>query len=62
MQNNASVGTRARKIVSIRQFWKYLKNKAHAIDKNVAEDLETPKIPKHIPKYLSLEVLVSWAF
>ncbi len=38
-------GTRVRKIVSIRQFWKYLKNKAHAIDDNVAEELETPKIP-----------------
>ena len=45
----------ARKILSIRQFWKYLKNKARAIDNNVAEDLETPKIPKRIPKYLSLE-------
>lgn len=55
MDNNASAGTRARKIVSIRQFWKYLKNKARAIDNNVAEDLETPKIPKRIPKYLSLE-------
>lgn len=55
MENNASAGTRARKIVSICQFWKYLKNKAHTIDNNVAEDLETPKIPKRIPKYLSLE-------
>lgn len=28
---------RSRKIVSIRQFWKYLKTKAHAIDNNVSE-------------------------
>lgn len=55
MEHNASAGTRARKIVSIRQFWKYLKNKARVIDNNVAEDLETPKIPKRIPKYLTLE-------
>ena len=48
-------GTRARKIVSIRQFWKYLKNKAHLIDNNIAEELETPKLPKKIPKYLTLE-------
>ncbi|HBX22455.1 MAG TPA: hypothetical protein DEF34_02290 [Desulfotomaculum sp.] len=52
---HASAGTRARKIVSIRQFWKYLKTKAHLIDNNIAEELETPKLPKRIPKYLSLE-------
>lgn len=52
---HASPGTRARKIVSIRQFWKYLKTKAHLIDNNIAEELETPKLPKRIPKYLSLE-------
>lgn len=52
---NDSVGTRARKIVSIRQFWKYLKTKAHIIDNNIAEKLETPKLPKRIPKYLNLE-------
>ncbi|HEY5586074.1 MAG TPA: tyrosine-type recombinase/integrase, partial [Ruminiclostridium sp.] len=51
----ASAGTRARKIVSIRQFWKYLKTKAHLIDNNIAEELETPKLPKCIPKYLKLE-------
>lgn len=52
---NSSAGTRARKIVSIRQFWKYLKNKAQVIDDNVAEQLETPKIPKRLPVYLTLE-------
>jgi integrase/recombinase XerD len=52
---NSSAGTRARKIVSIRQFWKYLKTKAHVIDNNIAEELETPKLPKRIPKYLNLE-------
>lgn len=48
-------GTRVRKIVSIRQFWKYLKTKPHLIDNNIAEELETPKLPKRIPKYLNLE-------
>jgi len=52
---NSSPGTRARKIVSIRQFWKYLKTKAHLIENNIAEKLETQKIPKSIPKYLNLE-------
>lgn len=51
----ASAGTRARKIVSIRQFWKYLKTKVHLIENNIAEELETPKLPKRIPKYLNLE-------
>lgn len=54
-QQKASAGTRARKIVSIRQFWKYLKTKVHLIDNNIAEELETPKLPKRIPKYLNLE-------
>jgi len=52
---HAAPGTRARKIVSIRQFWKCLKTKAHLIENNIAEELETPKLPKRIPKYLSLE-------
>lgn len=50
-----TTATRARKIVSIRQFWKYLKSKAHLLDTNVAEELETPKLPKRMPKYLSLD-------
>lgn len=54
-QGKLSASTRARRIVSIRQFWKYLKTKVHLIDNNIAEELETPKIPKRIPKYLSLE-------
>ena len=52
---HSSPGTRARKIVSIRQFWKYLKTKAHLIDNNIAEELETPKQPKGIVRCLTLE-------
>ncbi|MDD3415970.1 MAG: site-specific integrase, partial [Lachnospiraceae bacterium] len=50
-----SPGTRTRKIVSIRQFWKYLKTKAHLINNNIAEELETPKQPKRIVRCLTLE-------
>jgi site-specific recombinase XerD len=50
-----TTATRARKIVSIRQFWKYLKNKAHLMNNNPVEELETPKLPKRMPKYLSLD-------
>ena len=55
VERGVSTTTRARKIVSIRQFWKYLRNKAHLLDVNVAEELESPKLPKRMPKYLSLE-------
>ena len=51
----SSPGTRARKIVSIRQFWKYLKTKAHLLENNIAEELETPKLPKRIVRCLTLE-------
>ncbi len=51
----SSAGTRARKIISIRQFWKYLKTKAHLIENNITEEIETPKLPKRMPKYLNLE-------
>lgn len=54
-EGRVSPSTRARRIVSLRQFWKYLKTKVHLIDNNIAEEMETPKIPKRIPKYLSLE-------
>ncbi len=47
--------TRARKISSIRVFFKYLSRKAKLIDVNPAQDLETPKVGKRMPKYLSLD-------
>lgn len=50
-----SAGSRTRKIVSIRQFWRYLKSKAHLIDNNIAKELETLKRGKRIPKYMSLD-------
>ena len=52
---NSSAGTRCRKIISIRQFWKFLKTKAHLLDNNIAEELETPKLPKRIVRCLTLE-------
>ena len=47
--------TRARKVSTIRIFFKYLCSKAHLIESNPAQDLETPKIDKRLPKYLSLD-------
>lgn len=50
-----SPGIWCRKIVSIRQFWKYLKTKAHIIDNNIAKGLKTPKLPKRIVRCMTLE-------
>ncbi|BAK81192.1 tyrosine recombinase XerC [Candidatus Arthromitus sp. SFB-rat-Yit] len=46
---------RARKISSLRTFYTYLTDKIKVIDKNIASELETPKIPKRNPIYLDLE-------
>ena len=47
--------TRARKESTIRIFFKYLSQKAHLIDINPAQNLETPKADRRLPKYLNLE-------
>lgn len=47
--------TRARKVSTIRIFFKYLSQKAKLIDINPAQNLETPKLGKRLPKYLSLD-------
>ena len=47
--------TRARKVSTIRIFFKYLSQKAHLIDINPAQNLETPKADRRLPKYLNLE-------
>lgn len=52
---HSKASTRARKVSSIRVFFNYLSNKAGLIEKNPAQNLETPKLDKRIPKYLSLE-------
>jgi len=47
--------TLARKIASIKVFFKYMCNKTKKIDINPSQDLETPKLGKRLPKYLTLE-------
>ena len=53
--NNNKAATRARKISTIRIFFKYLSIKTDYIDVNPAQNLETPKQEKRMPKYLSLD-------
>lgn len=57
LNNNyqSKAATRARKVSSIRVFFTYLSQKAGLIEKNPAQNLETPKLDKRIPKYLSLD-------
>ena len=57
LKNNyqSKSATRARKVSSIRVFFNYLSNKTGLIEKNPAQNLETPKIEKRMPKYLSLD-------
>ncbi|MBP5313140.1 MAG: tyrosine recombinase XerC [Clostridia bacterium] len=47
--------SRARKVASLRSFFKYLHSKAHIIDTNPAIDLESPKLTKKLPVYLKLD-------
>lgn len=55
VNNHSKASTRARKISTIRVFFKYLAVKEKLIDVNPAQNLETPKQDKRMPKYLSLE-------
>ena len=54
-QYGLSATSRARKIASIRSFFKYLTVKAHLLEENPIADLDSPKTPKALPRYLSLE-------
>jgi len=55
VNNRSKATTRARKISTIRIFFKYLSLKANILDVNPAQNLETPKLEKRMPKYLSLD-------
>lgn len=47
--------TRARKTSSLRMFFKYLTDYAHYLDHNPIHNLDTPKLKKSLPRYLTLE-------
>ena len=50
-----NAASRARKIATIRSFYNYLTNKAHLLDVNPCKDLDSPRIKKTLPKYLTLD-------
>ena len=47
--------TRARKIAVIRSYYKYLTLKANKLSENPVQDLDSPKLRKALPRYLSLD-------
>lgn len=47
--------TRARKVATIRSFYKYLTSKAKLLDENPMQDLDTPRQKQSLPRYLTLE-------
>ena len=50
-----SAATRARKIATLRSFFNYLTNKAHLLEDNPVKELDSPKLRKNLPKYLTLD-------
>lgn len=54
-QRENSATARARKVASIKTFFKFLHGKARIIDQDPASDLESPRIRKRNPIYLSLD-------
>lgn len=55
VQRGNSATSRARKVATLRAFFKYLKGKRRLIEDNPAEELETPKIGRRAPVYLNLQ-------
>lgn len=47
--------SRARKVASLRAFFKYLTSKANVLEVNPVAELDSPALPKKLPRYLSLE-------
>ena len=54
-QRNASSATRARKVATMKSFFKYLSQKKRIVKDDPSYDLETPRRAKRLPKYLNLE-------
>ena len=50
-----SAASRARKLSSLRGFFKYMVQKTHQLEYNPCENIELPQNKKRLPKYLTLE-------
>ena len=54
-ERDNSARTRARKVSTLRAFFKYCTVQKHVIDENPMQELETPKMKQSLPKYLTLD-------
>ncbi len=54
-ERGMSSRSRARKVASLKSLYKYLFSKVKVIKSNPAMELESPKLAKELPRYLSLE-------
>lgn len=46
---------RSRKIATLRSFYKYLTVKAHLLEENPIQNLDSPRLKKSLPRYLNLD-------
>ncbi len=49
-----NAASRARKVATLRSFFNYLTNKVHLLEHNPIKDIDSPKLQKSLPKYLTL--------
>ena len=54
-ERNLNAASRARKVSSIRSFYKYLTSKAKLLEENPVQDLDAPRLQKSLPRYLTLD-------
>ena len=50
--NALSPASRCRRTSSVKSFYNYLVSKRHLIDRNIGQELDMPKRPASLPKYL----------
>ncbi len=53
-----SAASRARKVATLRSFFNYLCNKVHLLQENPIQDIDSPKLRKTLPRYLTLDECV----
>lgn len=54
-ERSLNASSRARKVATIRSFYKYLTNKAKLLEQNPVQELDSPRLKKSLPKYLDLD-------
>ncbi|MGE7093678.1 tyrosine recombinase XerC [Lysinibacillus sp. NPDC048646] len=55
VQRQNSASARARKVATLKSFFKYIKGKRRLLEENPADELETPKIARRKPVYMNMD-------